>query len=96
MYGERWSTHTEGDVMKPNCVHSCKGLCNALTTAEQREVEAIKEYRDYAESCDYPEVKELLDTLAHEREKMLHVLREKLAMLEVKFSMIDRITDSFS
>jgi rubrerythrin len=82
--------------MKPKCVHSCKGLCNALTTAEQREVETIKEYRDYAEGCDYPEVKELLDTLAREREKMLYMLREKRAMLEVKFSMIDNITDSFS
>jgi rubrerythrin len=82
--------------MKPNCVHSCKGLCNALTIAEQREAEAIKEYRDYAAGCDYPEVKELLDTLVREREKMLHLLREKRAVLEVKFSTLDRINDSFS
>jgi rubrerythrin len=72
--------------MKPDCVHSCKGLCNALTVAEHREAEAINEYREYAQTCDYPEIRDILETL----------VREQRAVLEVKFSTIDRINESFT
>lgn len=82
--------------MKTVCVHSCKGLCNALTIAEQREAEAIREYREYAAGCDYPDVKEILETLTREREKMLTLLREKRETLEVKFATLDRVNESFS
>ncbi len=82
--------------MKESCVHSCKGLCNALTLAENREAEAIKEYRDYAAGCDYPEVREVLENLAREREKMLSFLREQREILDVKFTTIDRINESFT
>ncbi len=82
--------------MKTACVHSCKGLCNALTIAEQREAEAIREYREYAAGCDYPEVREILETLARERERMLTLLREKRETLEVKFATLERINESFS
>ncbi len=81
--------------MKTPCVHSCKGLCNALTVAEHREEEAIREYREYAAGCDYPEVRDVLETLAREREKMLNLLREQRAALEVKFATLDRINESF-
>jgi len=64
--------------------------------AEHREEEAIKEYREYAEKCDYPDVRQLLEELIREREKALKVLREKREMLNVRFSMIDRINDSFA
>jgi rubrerythrin len=83
-------------VTKSNCVHSCKGLCNALSLAERREAEAIQEYREYASTCDYPEVREILEDLASERERMLHLVREKRIALEVKFSTLDRINESFT
>lgn len=82
--------------MKASCVHSCKGLCNALTLAENREAEAVREYRDYAAGCDYPEVREVLENLAREREKMLAFLREQREILDVKFTTIDRINESFT
>lgn len=82
--------------MKQDCVHSCKGLCNALEVAEQREAQAAREYREYAAVCDYPDVRELLETLAREREKMLALLREKREILTVKFSTLDKINESFS
>jgi rubrerythrin len=82
--------------MKPDCVHSCKGLCNALEIAELRESQAIKEYREYAAVCDYPDIREILETLAGEREKMLTLLREKREMLVVKFATVDKINESFS
>jgi rubrerythrin len=82
--------------MDPKCVHSCKGLCNALEVAEQREEEAIAHYRQYAAGCDYPDVKELLEALIADRERGLHLLREKREMLAVKFNVIDRINDSFA
>ncbi len=80
--------------MKTPCVHSCRGLCSALTVAEQREEEAIREYREYAAVCDYPEVRDVLETLARDREKMLNFLREQRAVLEVKFATLDRINES--
>jgi rubrerythrin len=82
--------------MKATCVHSCKGLCNALQVAEHREQEAIKEYREYAAQCDYPDVKELLQELISSREQAIQVLRQKREALEVRFAMIDRINDSFA
>jgi len=82
--------------METKCVHSCKGLCNALEVAEHREEAAIKEYREYVEKCDYPDVRQLLEELIRDREKALRVLREKREMLNVRFNMIDRINDSFA
>ena len=82
--------------MKARCVHSCKGLCNALEVAEHRGQEAIKEYREYAAQCDYPDVKELLEELIRSREQAARVLRQKREALEVRFAMIDRINDSFA
>jgi hypothetical protein len=82
--------------MTVNCVHSCKGLCNALEVAEHREAETIKEYRAYAASCDYPEIREILESLIADREQSLRLLREKREILNTKFTMIDRINDSFS
>jgi len=82
--------------MDPQCVHSCKGLCNALEVAEQREQEAIRSYKEYAANCDYPDVREILETLIREREKALAMLREKREILTVKFNVIDKINDSFA
>jgi len=82
--------------MDPKCVHSCKGLCNALTAAEQREQQAVDFYREYAVQCDYPDVRELLEDLIKDREKGLAMLREKKENLAAKFDVIDKINDSFS
>jgi rubrerythrin len=78
------------------CVHSCKGLCTALEVAEQREAEAIGQYRQYAAGCEYPDVKELLEALISDRERALRLLREKREILSVKFNVVDRINDSFA
>jgi rubrerythrin len=82
--------------MAPECVHSCKGLCTALSVAEHHEEEALKEYRRFAAECDYPEVSEVLAGLIAERERGLRILREKRAELAEKFDVIDRINDSFA
>lgn len=82
--------------MNTPCVHSCKGLCNALEVAEHRETEAIKEYKRFAENCDYPDVRVLLEDLIKDREHSVRLLQEKRSMLAAKFDAIDRITESFS
>lgn len=82
--------------MEQTCVHSCKGLCHALTVAEHHEEEALTEYRRFAAECDYPDVREVLDTLIADREKGLHFLRQKKELLMAKFNVIDRINDSFA
>jgi rubrerythrin len=82
--------------MTTPCVHSCKGLCNALEVAEHREREAIKEYRRFAESCTYPDVRVLLEDLIKDREHSVRLLAEKRAMLQAKFDTLDQITDSFA
>lgn len=81
--------------MTTPCVHSCKGLCNALEVAEHRETEAIKEYKRFAESCDYPDVRVLLEDLIKDREHSVRLLRDTRAMLQAKFDTLDQITDSF-
>ena len=82
--------------MNTTCVHSCKGLCNALTVAEHREEEAIKEYKRFAQNCDYPDVRELLEDMIKNREHSLALLRAKRALIAVKFDTLDNISDSFS
>ena len=82
--------------MEPKCVHSCKGLCNALEVAEHREREAIKEYRRFALECDYPDVREMLETLIRDRERSLELLREKREMIMIRFNTLDNINDSFA
>jgi len=64
--------------------------------AEHREQEAIREYRAYAEQCDYADVRSLLEELIRDREKALQSLREKREMLHAKFAVIDTINESLS
>jgi rubrerythrin len=82
--------------MDPNCMHSCKGLCSALELAERREQEAVGMYREYLASCDYPDVREILESLVSEREHAIAVLREKREILTVKFDTLEKINDSFA
>jgi rubrerythrin len=82
--------------MEKKCVHSCKGLCNALEVAEQRERQAIKEYREFAATCDYPDVRMLLEKLIGERERALQSLRATRDALNVRFNTLDNISDSFA
>ena len=82
--------------MNSTCVHSCKGLCNALEVAEHRERESIKQYREFAIQCDYPDVRALLEELIRERERGLNLLKEKREMLIMKFNALDDIRDSFA
>jgi rubrerythrin len=82
--------------MNTTCVHSCKGLCNALEVAEHREREAIKEYSRFAEHCDYPDIRVLLNDIIKDREHSLTLLTEKRLMLQAKFDTLDNITDSFA
>jgi rubrerythrin len=81
--------------MASECIHSCKGLCSALEIAEHRESEALKEYRKFRETCDYPDVRDLLGELIGERERALKLLREKRLMLDARFRTLDSITESF-
>ncbi len=82
--------------MEPKCVHSCKGLCSALSLAEQREETAIGEYRRFAEECDYPDVKVMLERLVSERQRALQALRDLQSLLTQRFATIDNISDSFA
>jgi rubrerythrin len=81
--------------MKANCVHSCKGICSALETAEKQERESIRLYKEYAELCDYPDVREIMTALIRERENGLRLLREKREILTARFNTLDKITESF-
>jgi rubrerythrin len=82
--------------MEKKCVHSCKGLCNALEVAEHREREAIREYTKFVADCDYPDVRELLEALIAQRERAVQLLVEKRNTLSVRFNTLDNINDSFA
>ena len=82
--------------MSDHCVHSCKGLCSALEVAEKRERDAIEEYRQFAATCDYPDVRELLEKLIGHREEGLRLLNTTRVMLSGRFETLDDITDSFA
>lgn len=82
--------------MEPKCVHSCKGLCTALSVARKREQDTIREYQQFADECDYPDVRLLLDRLIADRQRALKSLEDLDTLLKERFAVIDRISDSFA
>ncbi len=81
--------------MEVQCIHSCRGLCNALTVAEHRELSTIKEYQTYLDQCNYPDVQAILRELISQHQRMLGVLQGKRAELTEKFNILDDINQSF-
>ncbi len=81
--------------MEVQCIHSCRGLCNALTVAEHRELSTIKEYQTYLDQCNYPDVQVILRELISQHQRMLGVLQGKRAELTEKFNILDDINQSF-
>lgn len=82
--------------MDTTCGHTCRGLCNALSVAEQREREAVEEYRYFIHQCDYPDVRVVLERLMADRQRALQILKDTRAMLDARFFTTDRINDSFA
>lgn len=74
-----------------DCVHSCKGFCNALEIATLREKEAILQYDSLRDECDYPDVKAILNELIIQRQKTIRLLDEAKLILKSKFEIIDQI-----
>lgn len=81
--------------MNAECVHSCKGLCQATEVAAHRERESIAEYRHFLSECDYPDVRVILEQLISSREQSLVLLDEARRMLAAKFHTVDQIAGSF-
>ena len=82
--------------MEQQCIHSCKGLCAALSAAQHREEEALHLYREYATACDYPDVRELLNELIANREQAIEMLRRKREELNARFDAIDGINSQYA
>ena len=82
--------------MTQQCKRTCKGLCQAMEAAEKREREAMTAYVEAAASCDYPEVREVLQRLTRDRENGLALLRQTKEQLRSTFAVIDTINDSFA
>jgi rubrerythrin len=82
--------------MEQRCIHSCKGLCSALSAAQHREEEALHLYREYAAECDYPDVRELLNELIAGREQAIEQLRRKREELNARFDALDGINEQFA
>ena len=83
-------------AMVPKCVHSCRGLCAALSVARKKEQEAIREYSEFAAECDYTDVRLLLNQLIVDRKRALNSLEKLDALLKDRFAIIDDINDSFA
>lgn len=81
--------------MEVQCIHSCRGLCNALTVAEHRELSAIKEYQTFLDQCNYPDVQAILRELIAQHQRTLGMLQGKRAELSEKFNILDDINESF-
>ena len=81
--------------MEVQCVHSCRGLCNALSIAEHREMSAIQEYQTFLDQCNYPYVQSILRELISQHQRTLGMLQGKRAELTEKFNILDNINESF-
>jgi rubrerythrin len=81
--------------MEVQCIHSCRGLCNALSTAEHHELSAIKEYQTFLDQCNYPDVQAILKELITQHQRTLSLLQGKRAELTEKFNILDNINESF-
>jgi hypothetical protein len=81
--------------MEVQCIHSCRGLCNALEVAEHRELSAIKEYQTYLDRCNYPDVQAILKEMISQHQRTLSLLQGKRAELTEKFAILQDINESF-
>ena len=81
--------------MEVQCIHSCSGLCNALSVAEHRELSAIKEYQTFLDQCNYPDVQAILRELITQHQRTLSLLQGKRAELTEKFNILDNINENF-
>lgn len=81
--------------MEVQCIHSCRGLCNALTVAEHRELSAIKEYQTFLEQCNYPDVQAILKELITQHQRTVSLLQGKRTELTEKFNILENINESF-
>ncbi len=81
--------------MNTNCDHTCKGLCNALDLAIELEEKSLIGFRAYANECDYPDVKILLNDLIANKEKSILQLKDKAEMIRVTFNTLDQISAGF-
>jgi rubrerythrin len=77
------------------CAHTCKGLCTALEIAILREKEAILQYGELRDECNYPDVKAMLNNLIIHRAESLRLLEETKAAVASKFKVLDEIREGF-
>lgn len=80
---------------KPNCIQSCKELCNALEFASATEKEAILQYAFYRDACTYPDVKAILNELIIHKKKSIELLEKTKETLRGKFEVLDQIRAGF-
>ena len=78
-----------------NCEHTCKGQCQALDVALQREKEAILLYGQFRDECEYPDVKAMLNNLILRQQKTLHMIEDTMQTLHSRFEVLDQIQESF-
>jgi len=80
---------------KPNCVQSCKELCNAIEFASSTEKEAILQYAYFRDACTYPDVKAILNELIINKKKSIELLEKTREALKTKFEVLDQIRAGF-
>ncbi len=84
------------DQKNNECLHTCKGFCNALEIATLREKEAIIQYDSLRDECNYPDVKTILNELIIQRQKSIKLLEEAKLLMKSKFEVLDQIQDGYN
>jgi hypothetical protein len=81
---------------KVECHHTCRGNCNAIEIAQQKEKEAILEYAALRDECTYPDVKLVLNELIIQRQKSIRFIDELRGRLKERFEVLDQIQEGFN
>ncbi len=83
------------DIPRTRCARGCKELCTALEIALTQEKQAILQYGELRDECNYPDVKVMLNELIILRQKSIRLLEDTKTLLRTKFDILDQVREGF-
>ena len=78
-----------------DCHQSCKGICTSLEVASASEQKAIALYEELRDQCNYPDIRQMIESLIAKRQEMLRLIEETRTKVREQFDVLDQVQAGF-
>ena len=78
-----------------DCLHTCRDQCTMLNQALHEETGLVRFYQSVLHTCDYPEIRRLVEELAEERSRTAIRILQKLNELHARAETGNDVMSSF-